>query len=536
MHFSRRDFLRATSSAALAAGVPADIIAESGRAAAAPSASWDAGSVRHLLPQVSDSRILIKASFNAPLPGAPTLRVGNVAVRGRMGDTRGEHWHFYATGLRPGRRYPLALSGSNGRALCQPWELSTFPAPEERPQKFRVLFYTCAGGHEGLSFLPTATRNRLLRRALSFAPDAAVANGDHIYWDLLSPLAATVSGASPAGVNIAGRFDRSAVVLGSDNETVLKRACGPQIVPVYGTDFRATPIFFLRDDHDYFDNDDADDNIITFPPSHFMMQLARATQNLYYPEFLPDAARPLGLPGSSAGDRVFGVSESFGTLRYGRLAEVLLYDIRATQTLAGPSAVYVDLEVEKWLRTRSAATEVRHLVHAPSNPPGWTAGKWGEWYPDVLDADGKLTVAKSKPYWQSGWLKQHDRLIAAMSAMPGRAPLVISGDMHAVAIGRMLRSGMLDLKANPVNVVLSGPIGTRPSGWPSGRRGTGALPPAHIDLAEAVKPIEQHGFTIADFLTDKMVLRFFKWDRNTQPVEAIDTLEPFHTAELVPPA
>ena len=135
--------------------MPADIIAESGRAAAAPSANWDAGSVRHLLPQVSDSRILIKASFNAPLPGAPTLRVGNVAVRGRMGDTRGEHWHFYATGLRPGRRYPLALSGSNGRALCQPWELSTFPAPEERPQKFRVLFYTCAGGHEGLSFLPT---------------------------------------------------------------------------------------------------------------------------------------------------------------------------------------------------------------------------------------------------------------------------------------------------------------------------------------------------------------------------------------------
>src|SRR5262249_34845801 len=65
--------------------------------------------------------------------------------------------------------------------------------------------------------------------------------------------------------------------------------------------------------------------------------------------------RPLGLPWSSAGDRLGGVSETFGTLRYGRLAEILLYDIRRTQTLAGPSAVYLDLEVEKWLKARTAA-------------------------------------------------------------------------------------------------------------------------------------------------------------------------------------
>jgi hypothetical protein len=45
------------------------------------------------------------------------------------------------------------------------------------------------------------------------------------------------------------------------NETVLKLAAGPQIVPVYGTDFRSTPVFFLQDDHDYFDNDEAWDEI-----------------------------------------------------------------------------------------------------------------------------------------------------------------------------------------------------------------------------------------------------------------------------------
>ena len=66
---------------------------------------------------------------------------------------------------------------------------------------------------------------------------------------------------------------------------------------------------------------EATDDIITFPPTYFMLQLARATQQMYYPEFLPDVGRPRGLPWSSAADRVSGVSESFGTIRYGRLAE-----------------------------------------------------------------------------------------------------------------------------------------------------------------------------------------------------------------------
>jgi hypothetical protein len=533
----RRKFLRGSAAASLSLAVPADLMAQAATSTA-PASGWDAGAVRHLLPTVSDSRMLIKVSFDAPLTAAPTLRVGGTSVRGRMGDTRGEHWHFYATDLEPGRPYLLSLVGARGGALCEPWELATFPAPNERPEKFRLLIYTCAGGHEVHKFLPTATRNRMLRRALSFAPNAVVANGDQVYWDLLAPVGSRLLGMSPDAVKLAGTFDRSAVVLGSDNETVLKRAAGPQIVPVYGTDFRSTPMFFMQDDHDYFDNDEATDDVVTFPPSYFMLQLARATQGMYYPEFLPDLARPLGLPWSSAGDRVWGVSESFGTLRYGRLVEMLLYDVRRTQTLAGPSAVYLDPEVEKWLKARTTAKEVTHVVHVPSNPPGWTAGKWGEWYPDVLGPDGKLTVNEAKPYWQPGWLKQHDRLMEAISTMNERSPLVISGDLHAIGIGRMLRSGKLDLRANPITTVLAGPIGSRttPLGWPSGRRGTGALPPAHLDMVEEVKPIEQHGFTLVDFTLDKIVMRFFKWDWKTQAVDEIDTLQPFHMAELVRPA
>ena len=132
--------------------------------------------------------------------------------------------------------------------------------------------------------------------------------------------------------------------------------------------------------------------------------------------------------------------------------------------------MFLDGGVEAWLQRRMASADVTHVVNAPSNPPGWTAGKWGEWYPDVLGADGKLTTDVAKPYWQAGWLKQHDRLLAAMSGMRGRIPLSMSGDLHAIAIGRILRTGTLDLSANPVVTALTGPVGTGPTSWPSGIR------------------------------------------------------------------
>jgi hypothetical protein len=447
-----------------------------------------------------------------------------------MNDTEGSFWQFYATGLQPNRRYSLSLAAAGGKALCQPWDLSTFPAPDTRPNSFRVLFFTCAGGADS-DHLAAAIRNRIMRRALSFQPQAMVANGDHVYWDLHSP------NLPPERRNNTRleSFKRSALIFGDKNETVLKLAAGPQIVPVYGTDFRSTPVFFLQDDHDYFDNDEAWDEIVTFPPVWFQLELARATQRLYYPEFLPDDTRPWGLPWGSVGGGKDGVSESWGTLRFGRLAEVLLYDVRRTCTLAGPSAVYIDPEVERWLLARSTSADVTHLVHAPSNPLGWTAGKWMEWYPDVLDASGKLTTAQPKPYWQAGWLKQHDRLLAAMAAMRDRIPLTISGDLHAVGIGKILRSGKLNLETNPITAVLSGPVGTGPGGWPSGRRGVGSTPPAYLDVQEEIKPIEQHSFTIADFLPDRIRLRFFKWDVKTQSPDAIDSLQPFHTTELGKP-
>jgi len=499
---------------------------------------WDPGVVRHLLPTVSDSRVLVKVSFDRPLSTAPRMRIGSAEVVGSMNDTSGEHWQFHAAGLEPGRRYELSLVAAGGGALCEPWPLSTFPAPDSRPEHFRMLFFTCAGGPGGSysgigqrsGFLPTAIRNRLLRRALSFEPDAAVANGDHIYWDLHTWQGQNAGQLSPSGRR--SNFDFSDSVFGGSNEAAMKAAAGPQIVPVYGSDFRSTPVFFLQDDHDHWENDAVTDEIASFPVPWFQLQLARATQHLYYPEFLPDGQRPVGLPWSGAGDRG-DVSESFGTVRYGRLAEVLLYDVRRTMNLGGPNAVFVDSQVEHWLLERTRAREVAHLVHAPSNPFGWSAGKWGEWYPDILDrANGRLTTNVVKPYWQPGWLSQHDRLAQAIGSQADRVPLIISGDLHAIGVGRVHRSGAVNLASKPLTTVLSGPIGTSIRGFPSVVRGIGATPPAHLDIEESVVPIEEHGFTVVDFLPDRIVLRQFKWDVKSQPLDAIDRLEAFFTTEL----
>ena len=63
-------------------------------------------------------------------------------------------------------------------------------------------------------------------------------------------------------------------------------------------------------------------------------------------------------------------------------------------------------------------------------------------------------------------------------------------------------------------------------------RGVGSSPSSHLDLDETVPPIENHGFTLLDFLPDRMVVSLFRWDVNSQPIEAIDGLEPFYTTEL----
>jgi hypothetical protein len=147
-----------------------------------------------------------------------------------------------------------------------------------------------------------------------------------------------------------------------------------------------------------------------------------------------------------------------------------------------------------------------------------------------MEADGGVTTSKPKPYWQPGWRAQHDRLLQAASAMRGRIPLFVSGDLHAIGETRIAATNGIDLKRNPVISVLSGPIGTADYGWPSFFRGTRGMTPGALVVDEVQPTIEENGFLIADLTPEDITLRFFKW--RYDPVDSIETMEPFRTTLL----
>lgn len=520
----RREFLCLAGSAALPAS---------------PASDWKAGAVAHLLPAVSDRRLILKASFHERQERPPRLRLDSLPpIAGRKTDSAGHFFCFDVDALEPARRYTLQLETAAGKPLCDPWPLRMMPAPNDRPRRLRVGIYTCAGGHEAIldrsgkgAFLPLRTRRRLLERMLAFQPDAVIAIGDHVYWDQRSVVGLRSVDRLAQQERLAGRFDRSLPVFGTPNETVLLKAVGPQIAALYGTLLRSTPVYFVQDDHDYFDNDEASDELVTLPPDAFMLRAARATRRLFYPEFLPDPARPDGLAGSFEFEPSTRYGECFGTLRYGRLAELLIYDCRRNLTLTGPSAGFIPDTAEQWLAARTKSSETRHLAHVPSVPFGWSAGKWGEWYADVLDDKGKLTTDKPKPYWQQGWRRQHDRILGMLAANRERTGLIISGDLHSHALGRIHGSGTLDLRRHPVTVMIAGPISTGASGWPSSARGTLGQTAIGLEMETRVPVVEHNGFTIADFTEQGITLQLFGW-KNTGPEAAIDSLEAFHTERL----
>ncbi len=523
---TRREMMRRTAlgSVGLALGCSdADLVPE----------PVSADNTAHLLPTASSDRILLKASFIEPLQETPELLVSGRTVRGRQTDTEGHFFCFDAAGLEPDREYRLELR-SGGAVQSEPWKIKTLPAPDASPPRLRILAFTCAGGHERLPIhLSTAYRRRMLRRALSFKPDVAVVNGDHVYWDLTLGVSPLILGKSPTAIEIAGMFDPSSPVLGTANEGVLRKAVDNQIAELYGTLFKSTPVFFLRDDHDYFENDEYREGpprAFTFPPSPFSVELARATQALYYPEFIADDSQPRRLTGSGASDRLTGTNESFGTLRYGRLFEGLLYDCKGFISFGGEAARVLPPDVENWLVTRMNDSDATHLFNMPSNPPGYSAGKFLEWYPDVL-ADGQLTTAVPKPGWQSGWLDQHDRLLKAASEMNRRA-IFVSGDIHSHAEATVLRSRDSDFSTNPVISIITGTPGTTGAGWPSAFRGTKAAPSSIPEVQEELAAVEENGFNIIDVEPEGVTVRTFRHDGTGAAESLLDALEPFRVREF----
>lgn len=536
---SRRTLLASGAAAVAAASSPGS----------ASTTEWNAGDVVHLLPAANHDTILIKAAFRTARRSV-RLRVNGASHAGQQSDTQGRYWSFLVTGLSPDTTQMLQLTDRSG-PLCDCWPLKTMPHPDQPVGSFRLLSFTCAGGDPtmpgigGEAFRPMELRRRLLARAMSFAPQAVIANGDHVYWDQTTWLQSRnprVRAAATAWYDRFGQLDQSLPPLGSANEDVLRRIGEAQIGALYGTSLRSTPSFFVADDHDYFENDEAEERFVTFPPSQFSISTKRAMQRLFYPEFLPDRHRSALMSGTLDN----GLSTSFGTLRVGQLFEALIYDCGGYLDLKGPSARLVPIEAENWLLERTRSEETAQLLHVPSHPPGWSAGKWREWYPDIMetpatriaadgsavtdwggasDGNGRLTTTHPKYFWQPGWHAQHQRLFAALSEQQRRPAAILSGDLHATGALRVQRSGDLDLSANPVNVLLAGTLGTSDSGWPSGARGAAPQIPSSL-AAQITDPlVERNGFTIIDVMPDRMVFRLFGW-REPQPQSAIDTLEP----------
>ena len=539
MRFNRRRFLKGASMLP-AYTASASLFAED---------EWDSGPVKHLIPSVNHEQVSLKVVFSRKVT-APWLVLNGKKVAGRPTDSVGFGYAFDATGLVPGTSYELVLKDSGG-PLTNPWPLSTSPHPDSHPERLRLLVYTCAGGHPLMSegkesfFLPQTTRRRLLRRGLSFKPDAMVAIGDHVYWDQrtwLESSRTTTREFSSKLYSTIGMLDRAQPAYGTSNEDILKIVAGEQITPLYGTDLRSTPSFFINDDHDYFENDEATDRYVTLPPESYQKQFFGFVRDHYFPDFLPTAQTPDNLSGTFRN----GHNRHFGALRWGQLSETLMYDCAGFLSLKGNTAGLVPPEVERWLVSRTQDQTVNQLMHIPSHPFGWSAGKWREWYPDVADSGGKgaqtakmgaegkrfkLTTGKSKFMWQEGWWSQHQRLLSAMANQQRRPGLVLSGDLHATGHAQITGSGSLSFSSNPIHSIITGPLGTG-SGWPSRARGTPPMVAQDLALDSPAPVSERNGFTLLDITPGNVRVRLFAWRRENSSTDQIDSLDPYHDVNI----
>jgi hypothetical protein len=464
--------------------------------------------VRHILPSVTADSLSLSVSLAKP-SAALVLSVDGDDHAGRQTDTEGRFWSFAVDGLSPANEYQLQLL-ENGAVIEDNWPLKTFPAWDAMPTSLRLMAYTCAGGGDGFGlgsrqfFKPHSFRQKLFAEGLAQDPDAAVAIGDHIYFDLKGQ---DFPSAGKGLIKVFsgwymqmkyGAFDRDAPILGTSNETLLKRVCDEQIADLYGTRFKSVPVFFVSDDHDYFENDDANEDIVTFPPDDFCQRAYQAIASLYYPA-LPHAPRA-------------GENRQFGLLRYGRLFEAPLFDCAGKLSFEGDDGTLIPQDTEDWIVQRLATSDALHFALAPSHPMGWTAGKWREWYPDVVapkgftgvvsndlmaEVDGQLTTEARKYLWPKGWWQQHQRLLGALYKRPG-SRFMFSGDVHAQGAVAITASGDLALADKPVTSVLVGPVSSSDATWPSSARGITAAKPDWMETETLVETKENNGFAMLE--------------------------------------
>jgi hypothetical protein len=472
--------------------------------------------VKHILASASHEKLALSVSVSKKTSKLD-LVLNNQKVNGTQVDSLGTNWQFISPKLESNTTYKLQLL-SEEEAIYKPWEIKTFPSPNSEVENVSIMSFTCAGGPQGFKisgkelFKPLKFRQKIFEEGLSKKPDFVISIGDHIYWDLRGENSPPVGRNSKLikfflGSYIGlryGRFNRSESATSPSNEKVLKKIGSEQIASLYGTRFKSTPIFFIPDDHDYFENDDAEKEIVTFPADDFSKDAFKNMSNLFYPPLLDT---PDGIPG-----------RKIGKIRYGKIFEGLIADCAGDMSLGNKNACLISRENENWILSRIKDSNAMHLAFIPSHPFGYTAGKWREWYPDVVAEDGKkgtvvnqllsstkgtLTTDADKYLWQEGWFMQHQRLIKSMSERKG-SRFTFSGDIHAIGAASIIKSGSLNLK-NEVKTFLVGSVGSSSAGWPSFARGIIAESPQDLVCKSIYKIREENGFTLFKIKNNKVL-------------------------------
>ena len=207
-----------------------------------------------------------------------------------------------------------------------------------------------------------------------------------------------------------------------------------------------------------------------------------------------------------------------GRIRYGNIFEGLMADCAGNMTLGNKKALLISSDHEQWLISRMRESNARHLAFIPSHPLGYTAGKWREWYPDVVAEQGatgtvvnellsglkgSLTTNVDKYLWQEGWFLQHQRLLNSMANRQG-SRFTFSGDIHAIGASSIIKSGTMNLE-NKVKTFLVGPVSSSTGTWPSFARGITAENPEYLECDLIYPTREENGFTFFSLDNDNAI-------------------------------
>lgn len=488
--------------------------------------SQDRSPARMILPAATHDTLAIKLLLDVPPGAPPRLTIDEREVTARRLDQDGYAWGFVQAGLAAGTRHRLALTDEHRVPLREPWTLATLPALDATPEHFRVLVFTCAGGDDAAGpdgYLPLAVRRALLDRGLSFQPDLAIANGDHTYWDQWTGL--KYVGSAEKHARTAELYHRIAWLDedqkfdSAQNRRSLRTVIARQIAGLYEDRFASTPLLFISDDHDYYENDNAGPWGYAFPPRPFTLGLWQRTAAMAHPYALGMPA----LPRYHA--------ETVETVRIGKLLEIATYDCRRGWSTGHGGVLFPD--VERHLIDRLRRSTALHYIHAPSNPMGWSKGALGEWYAD--GPPGATPQGDDKGYWPVGWFEQHQRLVKALTSQRGRAAVSISGDFHMSGAKAVTRSGELDLSASPLHTIVPGTVSTGKTGFPSTARGAFPFTPKALEARDLARTEERNGFTILDVTPSAIEVRLFQW-RPPEPVGAIASLQPAASFVIPRPA